>query len=151
MPFDYLDKGSYPLHQTTVPKAGLTEINVALFPYVPNMAPFKNYLQQMWSQKYPTVSLNFIDYDCYQGDPPPNLEVFAFDTIYLSDFISKNYLLSIPANVVQNISDFMTYALTSCMNGAVIYALPSDAPTCCSTGKATPRWIRSKRSLTSTN
>lgn len=124
MHYNPFDKDSFPITQTPVPKVGPDQINVALFPFVPDPQPFKDNLVAMWKQLYPEVTLNFIDYNAYKADPPDNLEVFAFDTIFLSDFVSKGFLQSIPRNVVKNASDLMPYAYSACFEGNTLYALP---------------------------
>jgi thiamine pyridinylase len=72
-----------------------TILNVALYPYVPRPWQFECAVSAAWSNQYPNVELNFVDYDCYANDPGPNLDVFAFDCIYTSYFLSQNFLMKL--------------------------------------------------------
>ena len=58
-------------------------LNVALYGYVPDPESFKLAVEERWSAVKPNVQLNFVEWDCYDSDPPEDLDVFVFDSILL--------------------------------------------------------------------
>ena len=78
----------------------------------------------MWKREHPDVSLRFADRDCYASDPDPPIDVFVFDGIYLSSFVEKGYLLSIPKEKIRNKEDMIPFALKGCISEGKFYALP---------------------------
>lgn len=68
-----------------------TKLNVGLYPYVPMQSWFQDAITEAWGKltPKPMYSLNFVDYDAYNDDPPDGLEVFAFDTIRIKDLEGK--------------------------------------------------------------
>lgn len=102
----------------------VTSLNVALYPYVPDPVRFQKAVTEKWAQVQPNVTLNFIDWDCYDDDPSDDLDVFVFDAIFLSHFIEQNYLLPIPSNKIQDSEDIFEFALDGCTANNNIYAIP---------------------------
>lgn len=101
-----------------------TVLNVALYPYVPNPDQFKDVVSRKWKSVEPDVSLHFVDWDCYSDDPDSTTDVFVFDTIYLTHFAQKGYLMPFTINEIENHSDIWSFALDGCMNNGVIYGIP---------------------------
>ncbi|RDU22245.1 thiamine pyridinylase [Anaerosacchariphilus polymeriproducens] len=101
-----------------------SNLNVALYGYVPDLERFKNALEEKWKKVEPQVDLNFVSWDCYESDPPQNLDVFVFDAIYLSHFVEKEYLTPLDPNVIENRSDILPFALDGCTVNGKIYAIP---------------------------
>lgn len=99
-------------------------LEVALYPYVPDLKRFQAVVQDAWEREHPDVTLHFADWDCYASDPDPTLDVFVFDGIYLSSFARQGYLLPVPMETVQNAEDIFPFALEGCICGEELYALP---------------------------
>jgi len=85
-----------------------TSLNVALYPYVPDPVWYEETVQTAWMLVHPDVALNFIQYDCYAGDPPPTLDVFGFDAIFAQYFMAMKFLQPMPE---ADISDYFAWAL----------------------------------------
>ena len=104
---------------------GETVLNVALYPYVPRPDQFESVVAGAWGALYPDVGLNFVDYDCYAKDPDAKVDVFAFDCIYTSYFLSKNFLMKLSSEQLGDVSDFFPWALAACQGGdGSYYAIP---------------------------
>ncbi|MFU0828431.1 MAG: Thiamine pyridinylase [Lachnoclostridium sp.] len=107
----------------TPPSKNLS-LNVALYGYVPDTERFENAVSSAWSKSHPNISLNFISWDCYDEDPADTLDVFVFDSIFLSEFIEKGYLLPIPEKKITNKKDLLSFAMDGCTVNGKIYAIP---------------------------
>eukprot|EP01092_Planopodium_desertum_P016056 TRINITY_DN88125_c0_g1_i1.p1 TRINITY_DN88125_c0_g1~~TRINITY_DN88125_c0_g1_i1.p1 ORF type:complete len:359 (-),score=-2.09 TRINITY_DN88125_c0_g1_i1:36-1112(-) len=84
-----------------------TELNVALYEYVPNLPQWQTAVERVWSSSHPDVKLNFVSWNCYEeGSPPP--EVFVLDASYGSWF---DYALPLQANEIANKEDLLPFAL----------------------------------------
>ena len=70
------------------------------------------------------MKLHFADWDCYESDPDPSLDVFVFDSIYLSSFVEEGYLTPIPEEKIQDKEDILPFALDDCISKGELYALP---------------------------
>jgi len=79
--------------------------------YVPRRDQFRAAISAAWIERHPDVRLHFVDYDCYADDPPAELDVFGFDCILMSYFISKGYLTPLPS--LKSPDDFYPYALAA--------------------------------------
>jgi thiamine pyridinylase len=102
--------------------SGRAELNVGLYPYVPQPQWFVAAVNQFWLSRHPDVGLNFVLYDCYTADPPPTLDVFAFDAIFGRYFASKDYLRPFP---LMDTSDFFPWALSGLsVNSEWVWAAP---------------------------
>lgn len=99
-------------------------LEVALFPYVPDIARFQAVVRDAWEREHSDVSLHFVDWDCYASDPDQTLDVFVFDGIYLSSFAEEGYLLPIPEEKIRGREDIFPFALEGCISGGELYALP---------------------------
>ena len=99
-------------------------IDVALYPYVPDMARFRDVVSSEWEKIHPDIDLHFADWDCYVSAPEPALDVFVFDGIYLTSFVNEGYLLPISDEMIQNKEDIFPFALEGCKCNDTIYALP---------------------------
>lgn len=97
-------------------------LRVALYPYVPRLQQFKDVLADMWTRS--DVALELVSWDCYDDDPPPDLDVFVFDAIFLDYFRAQGYLSPYAAAEIDDIDDFLDYAITGSRVGDRYYALP---------------------------
>lgn len=97
-------------------------LSVALYPYVPDMNSFQNAIQSVWKQRHNDVNLNFTSWDCYSDDPPKNLDVFVFDSMFLYDFIDS--LMPLSKDEIENYNDLLPYSIEACTLNGIIYAVP---------------------------
>lgn len=100
-------------------------LRVTIFPYLPRPEQFKTVISSAWAEIEPNVSLEFVAWDCYVSDPPPDLDVFVFDAIFLDDFQSKGYLSTISAEELTDPDDFLPYALDGCRSGGALRGIPN--------------------------
>ena len=70
---------------------------------------------------HPDVELQFVDWSCYYDDPPDDLDVFVFDSIFLSEFIEKGYLEPFPEDKIPNKEDLVPFAVEGCREGGVLF------------------------------
>ena len=109
-------------------RASATELTVALYPYVPQLEQFQTAIQTEWKTVQPNISLNFIsanDWDGgYSKDPPPNADVYVFDAMFFDYFRSQNWLEPMQASEIQNLDDFVKYAIDGVQINQQYYAIP---------------------------
>ncbi|NEO67149.1 MAG: thiamine pyridinylase, partial [Moorea sp. SIO4G2] len=105
-----------------------TELKVALYPYVPRLEQFQTAIQAQWQKVQPEVPLNFVpaeDWDGgYSKNPPENADVYVFDAMFFDYFRSQNWLEPIQASEIDNLEDFVDYAIDGVKVGEEYYAIP---------------------------
>lgn len=99
-------------------------LNVALYGYVPDTERFESAVAEQWEKVEPDVSLNFVEWDCYDEIPDDQVDVFVFDAIYLLDYIDKGYLLPLSEDDIDESEDILDFALAGCSYNNSIYAIP---------------------------
>jgi len=111
--------------------ADTTELTVGLYPYVPRLEQFKTAIRTEWNQVHPEISLTFIsdipdeDWDGgYYYDPPENADVYVFDALFFDYFNSQNWLEPIQASEIENLNDFVDYAIDGVQQDGTYYAIP---------------------------
>ena len=107
--------------------AGMGEeaaLNVSLFRHVPDQERFERAIESLWYRDHPDVKLNFVTWHSYHEDPPEDLDVFVYDSIFLYDFLEKGFLLPLSEEDIQNAGDLVPCALSACMADGVAYAVP---------------------------
>jgi len=99
---------------------------VGLYQYVPNLAQFQAEITSAWNAYGNGVALNFVPFDCYSSDPPPSLDVFVFDGIFLSNFADapNSFLRPFGPGEIDNQTDYLPYAIAGCIENGSYYALP---------------------------
>lgn len=105
-------------------RANQVTLHIALYPYVPDQKRFEEAVETFWEERHPDVQLNFVQWDCYSEDPPDDLDVFVYDSIFLYDFLGKGYLLPLAAEDIQSTDDIVPSALSACVVDGVTYAIP---------------------------
>ncbi|WP_293087628.1 thiamine pyridinylase [Moorena sp. SIO3H5] len=109
-------------------EASATELHVALYPYVPRLEQFQTAIQAEWQKVQPEVPLNFVpaeDWDGgYSNNPPENADVYVFDAMFFDYFRSQNWLEPIQASEINNLEDFVEYAIDGVKVGQEYYAIP---------------------------
>lgn len=105
-----------------------TELTVGLYPYVPRVEQFQTAIQTEWNKIHPEVSLNFLSEEEWDGgydnDPPPEADVYVFDAMNFNYFKSQNWLEPIQASEIQDLDDFVPYAIDGVRSGEEYYAIP---------------------------
>ncbi len=104
--------------------ADVAFLTVALYPYVPRLEQFQTALRNAWQDEAPGVALKFEDWDCYDEDPPANLDVFVFDAVFFDHFRTAGYLSQIEPDEILDRDDFLSYALDGCQVGSQYFAIP---------------------------
>jgi thiamine pyridinylase len=92
------------------PPSAEAVLNVGLYPYVPSPPAFASAVEAVWLQLRPDVALEFVFYDPYTGPPPPTLDVFAFDCIYVDDLIAAGQVDPLAAQEIDALEDVMPFA-----------------------------------------
>ena len=107
---------------------GPQSLTVALYPWVPRLDQFQTAIRQKWAQVEPGVSLNVLptsEWDGgYEDDPPVNADVYVFDGMFFEFFKAQNLLESMAAGEVQNLSDFIPYAIAGVKSNERYFAIP---------------------------
>ena len=99
-------------------------LEVALYPYVPDIERFQTVVRSEWAKTHPDIALHFADWDCYLSEPDPTLDVFVFDGIYLTSFVNEGHLLPISEQTIQDKENIFSFALEGCKCDNTLYALP---------------------------
>lgn len=112
-----------------MPLLALAEtLQVALYPWVPDMARFKQAVRSEWVRLHPDVALNFIEGDIWDGgydkQPPAEADVFVFDAMYLEYFRSQHWLEPLAEGEIADRADFFPYAIQGVQSGGQYYGIP---------------------------
>lgn len=108
--------------------ATATQLTVGLYPFVPRPEQFEQVIKDAWKTAEPGVTLNFLSASAWDGgysmDPPASADVFVFDAMFLEYFRSKNWLEKLQPDEIQNIDDFLPYAIAGVKAAGQYYAIP---------------------------
>ena len=115
--------GSFGILKTRTAPHPIT-LNVSLFKYVPDPAFFEKAVEDCWKEKHPDVALNFVDWDCYSGEVPENLDVFVMDTIVLDGLAGRGYLLTLSEDDIQDYDDLIPAFVEGCRVNGELCAVP---------------------------
>ena len=99
-------------------------LSLALYPYVPDQARFQRAVEAEWRLRHPEVKLDFVAWDCYDRDPPEDLDVFVYDSIFLYDFLDRGCLLPLAETDIRDPEDLIPCALSACRARGSLYAVP---------------------------
>lgn len=103
-------------------------LTVALYPYVPRFGQFQQAITQAWAAARPDVPLHFLPAEAWDGgysmDPPPNADVYVFDAMFFDLFQSKGWLEPLGAGEIEDVDDFVDYAIEGVKVGDRYYAIP---------------------------
>lgn len=113
--------------EETPAEAGTTLV-VALYPWVPRMEQFQNAITTAWASVQPNVPLSFLTSQQWDGgysnNPPPNADVYVFDAMFFDYFRSQGWLEPMSAGEINNLNDFVPYAINGVQSGGQYYAIP---------------------------
>jgi thiamine pyridinylase len=101
---------------------------VGLYPYVPRIGQFQDALKAAWAGRHPDIPLQFLSPDQWDGgydmNPPPNADVFVFDAMFMDYLINAQALEPLAAAEIDNLNDFIPYAIAGVQYGSSYYAIP---------------------------
>lgn len=121
--------GIAPAHSDQATHLEVSELRVALFPYVPDLARMREVISRHWVQRHPNVRLKFVDWDGYVDDPPADLDVFEYDAIFLEHMARNNFASPLQIDDVNASGDIMDFALRGSMVDGHVYGIPHLACT----------------------
>ncbi len=105
-----------------------SHLTVGLYPYVPRLDQFKSAIQLQWAVVEPDVSLIFLTEDQWDGgyskDPPKEADVYVFDGMFFEYFRAQGWLVPLAASEIQNLGDFIDYAISGVKVDDQYYAIP---------------------------
>lgn len=99
-------------------------LNVALYPYVPEYGSFEETALQCFREIHPEVELNFVEWDCYSGTVPDDLDVFVFDTVCLDTYVKNGFLLPLDREDIADADDLIPAFLEGSLADGTVYAVP---------------------------
>lgn len=102
----------------------ITEITVAIYPWLPRPEQFKSVLAEKWKSVHSDIKLRFLDFDCYHQDPFDSLDVFVYDGIFLKYFSSKGYLLPLSKSQIDDWEGFLPFAQDAASLDGKYYGAP---------------------------
>ncbi|WP_080971025.1 thiamine pyridinylase [Burkholderia cepacia] len=116
------------LSQAFADTAAPRQLTIALYPWVPRVEQFQKAIEKEWKKVQPKVELVFVSADDWDGgytkEPPANADVYVYDAIFFDYFRSRNWLEPLAAKEVQNIDDYVPYAIKGVKVGERYYSLP---------------------------
>ena len=113
-----------------LPQSLLAEpLRVSLFKWVPNQKAMEEVIQKRWQKLHPAKPLEWVKWDCYDGNPPSNIEVFETDAIFLDHMVANNCASPISLEDVVGLDDYMEFAIRGSMVDGVLYGVPRIACT----------------------
>ncbi len=104
-------------------------LRVSLFKWVPSPKAIERIVEATWSAKHPDVLLEFVEWDGYEQDPPPDLDVFEYDAIFLEYMVRRNYAAPLPLDEIEDWEDISDFARRGCMVDGTLYGIPRIACT----------------------
>lgn len=110
--------------EATQPVKKPESISVAIYPYVSNMELFHQVLTEMWSEIEPDVSLQYVDWNCYEDPYPNNIDVITYDAVFLSHLVEKNYVQPLDIESVDNTYGILPFAMEGAHHEGDLYGLP---------------------------
>ena len=113
--------------RTPVVAQQTTTLKVSLFPWVPSPKDIEQVVQNHWNRLHPDVSIEFVEWDCYGSDPPPDLDVFETDAIILDYFVQNGFVAQLTLNDIDAASDIYEFAIRGSAVDNSIYGIPRIA------------------------
>lgn len=99
-------------------------LNLALYKTIPDYDSFAETVKECWRELHPETDLNIVDWDCYSGEVPEDLDVFVFDSMDLVRYAAKGALLALEEKDVQDYDDLIPSFTEGCRVDGTLYALP---------------------------
>lgn len=100
-------------------------LNVALFPYVPNVERFQKGIEDAWKKIHPEVPLSFQTWDCYEEtEIDDSLDVVTFDAIFLTEYARNNELLAIDPGDINDRDGILPFVRDGLVLDGKEYGIP---------------------------
>lgn len=100
-------------------------LNVALFPYVPDLDKFQSVIEEKWKEEHSAIELNFETWDCYdEVNVPDSLDVFTFDAIYLTEYAKNGELLALSDADIKEQDDILGFVKEGLTVDGSSYGIP---------------------------
>lgn len=111
--------------------ASAMELKVALYPYVPRIDQFKTVISENWKLVQPDVKITWVEgWDGgYDNDPKEEYDLFVFDATYLTYFINQGWLMGLDKSEIEEIQDFLPFAINGMNKDGKYWAIPQLACT----------------------
>ncbi len=109
------------------PQPRVRELSVAVYPWTPRPQAFEAALERAWKRKHPDVALRFVAHDVYLKDPPPSLDVFAYDAVLLDHLHAQKLIAPLPERLLGPKDNLVTPARDAGRVGSTLYGLPQIA------------------------
>ena len=100
------------------------KLKVALFPYVPTPDGIEEVVQEHWRKAHPDVDIEFVKWDCYDGDPPADIDVFETDAIFLDHLVQNSFAAPLALSDLKNAGDVYRFAVKGSMVDGALYGIP---------------------------
>lgn len=85
-------------------------------------------IEAAWQRAQPGVPLTILPPERWDGgysnDPPEGVDVYVFDAIFFNYFAAQGWLLPLQASEIDDIDDFVSYAIGGVRTGDAYYAIP---------------------------
>ena len=99
-------------------------LRLSLYELVPDQDRFVTAIGNEWNKRHPDIPLEFVDWDCYSGELPDDLDVFVYDAIFFYPFLEQGRLLPLTADEIENREDLFAYALDAAAVDGRFYGIP---------------------------
>lgn len=101
-------------------------LTVGLYPDVPRIEQFKSVIEAEWKKLEPNVPIKWDNNwgGGYEANPPSTLDVYTFDTLYLTYFDTQGLLYNIPKSKIDDFDDFLDYAKNGVAKGDTVLGVP---------------------------
>ena len=99
-------------------------LNLALYTVIPDYDSFAETVKACWAETHPETELNIVDWDCYSGEVPEDLDVFVIDTADFDLYAGKGALLPLEEEEIRDYEDLIPSFTAGCRVGGTLYALP---------------------------
>jgi thiamine pyridinylase len=108
--------------------ASTSQINVALYPYVPRLEQFKETISAAWKKVEPNINLNFVSQEQWDGgysiDPSEKIDVFVFESLFLEYFQNQGYLADFQETEIDNLKDIPDSVVNDIKLDGKLYGIP---------------------------
>ena len=106
--------------------ASATSLRVALYPYVPRIDQFRSVIAEHWQSVHLDVDIAWVDgWDGgYKSNPQDDYDVYVFDATYLTHFRTHGWLLGLTPDQIQDVSDFLPFAINGVLKDGRFWAIP---------------------------
>lgn len=100
------------------------EISVAIYPYIPDKALFRDILVRQWEAIEPDVELTFVDWDCYEEPDPAQIDVLMYDAMFTTYLAAKGHIQPIPEEALLDSEGILDFAVEGAHHDGELYGVP---------------------------